>query len=456
MDYHHYKIISNKQKLFIMKPNRKLLAILIILFTSTGISAFILTQSSTSLRPLRHKKQISEEKDGSKGCVFRSLMGEDSLAQNIEIVQEDRINASIGKGEKWLMESQSADGGWGAGFHAYQKEMDPSKVPSDPATTALSCMALLRIHQNIDNPSLQKGIQYLIQSVTNSQSIPENITDLTSTQPQTKLGGNIDVVLTAQFFSNVLDYTQEGSELDQSIRNSLAMCTQKIEKGIADDGSAKKGGWAGVLQSSFSTIALESADKKGIAINRDKLEKSRDYQKGNYDMESGAVNTEKGAGVMLYSLSSTSRNSAKESREIKEKVQQAKAEGRLQAEDEINMQNLRKIGLSEEDAHKAYTAYEVNQATKSKAQQDEILSGFGNNGGEEFLSYLQTSEGLIIAKDNDWSTWYKKISATMLNIQNRNGSWNGHHCITSPVFCTATCLLVLSIQNDIKNLQAAK
>jgi hypothetical protein len=34
-------------------------------------------------------------------------------------------------------------------------------------------------------------------------------------------------------------------------------------------------------------------------------------------------------------------------------------------------------------------------------------------------------------------------------IQNNDGSWEGHHCITSPVFCTATALLILSIQEDM-------
>jgi hypothetical protein len=80
------------------------------------------------------------------------------------------------------------------------------------------------------------------------------------------------------------------------------------------------------------------------------------------------------------------------------------------------------------------------------------MEGFGSNGGEEFLSYLQTGEGMIVSKDNDWKKWYDNISGRLLTIQNQDGSWNGHHCITSPVFCTATCLLVLSVNNDIEHL----
>ena len=80
------------------------------------------------------------------------------------------------------------------------------------------------------------------------------------------------------------------------------------------------------------------------------------------------------------------------------------------------------------------------------------MEGFGSNGGEEFLSYLQTGEGMIVSKDTDWKKWYDNISGRLIKIQNQNGSWNGHHCITSPVFCTATCLLVLSVNNDIEHL----
>ena len=80
------------------------------------------------------------------------------------------------------------------------------------------------------------------------------------------------------------------------------------------------------------------------------------------------------------------------------------------------------------------------------------MNGFGSNGGEEFLSYLQTGESMMIGKDDGWDKWYDNISGRMLKIQNDDGSWSGHHCITSPVFCTATSLLILSITNDADKL----
>ena len=108
--------------------------------------------------------------------------------------------------------------------------------------------------------------------------------------------------------------------------------------------------------------------------------------------------------------------------------------------------------MSEADAYKYAAAYEINQAASKQAQRNDVMNGFGSNGGEEFLSYLQTGEGLIISKDKEWHKWYDNVSGRLLSIQNNDGSWNGHHCITSPVFCTATSLLILSVNNDIEKL----
>ena len=110
--------------------------------------------------------------------------------------------------------------------------------------------------------------------------------------------------------------------------------------------------------------------------------------------------------------------------------------------------------MSRDEAEKANTAWNVYNAAKVQAQSDNVLRGFGNNGGEEFLSFLQTGESLIINKDDSWKNWYQSTTARLVEIQNPDGSWNGHHCITSPVFCTATSLLILGVNNDIEQLVA--
>ena len=157
--------------------------------------------------------------------------------------------------------------------------------------------------------------------------------------------------------------------------------------------------------------------------------------------------------MVLYSVSSSARSSAKEARIAKRKIQEAKSNGILADDDEVSEENLIKAGVSESDAMKLGTAYEINKSAQRMASSEKVMTGYGNNGGEEFLSFLQTGEGLIMSGDNDWQDWYDNMSDKLVKIQNQDGSWNGHHCITSPVFCTATCLLILAVNNDIETLK---
>jgi hypothetical protein len=155
---------------------------------------------------------------------------------------------------------------------------------------------------------------------------------------------------------------------------------------------------------------------------------------------------------MLYSVSGSTRASAKEARKVTEEVEKAKRDGRLARNAPASVENLEKIGFNKDEAMKYSTAYEVYQSAKVQAQREDVMDGFGSNGGEEFLSYLQTGESMIIGKDSAWKNWYDNMSGRLLRIQNDDGSWSGHHCISSPVFCTATCLLILSVNNDVDKL----
>jgi len=391
-----------------------------------------------------------------KGCVYRTLMGEESSELYNRYKTPEKVMVSIDRGLLWIIKAQNANGGWGAGSHSRQDIIDPHAVEADPATTAVVSMALLRSGASLkEGPhvkQLQNGLEFLLRSVENSEDENLNITTLTGTQIQTKLGQNIDVILTAQFLSNVLDYATDDKVLYERIKKNLNSCVSKIQRAQDANGNIAGAGWAGVLQSSFAANALETAQAKGAEVDNELLERSREAQKSNYNTKTGDVNTDMGAGVMLYSVSGSVRASAKEARLVEEEFEKAKREGKLMANAPVSAENLQKIGFDKTDAMKYSTAYEVYQSAKEKAQRDDVMDGFGSNGGEEFLSYLQTGESMVIGKDDGWQKWYDNISGRMLKIQNNDGSWNGHHCITSPVFCTATSLLILSINNDIQKL----
>ncbi len=391
-----------------------------------------------------------------KGCVYRTLMGEESSDSNFIFKTPEKVLLSVSRGLSWMAKAQNANGGWGAGSHSRQDIVDPHAVPSDPATTSMVAMALLRsghtLTQGEYSSQIKKALEYLLNAAETSSPSSLTITEETGTQIQIKLGQNIDVILTAQFFSNILDHVQHDASLKSRVKKSLDICVSKIQRAQDTNGSIAGSGWAGVLQSSFATNALESAQAQGASVDKNALDRSREFQKSNFNTKTGNVNTDLGAGIMLYSVSGSARSSAKEARRVEEEVAKAKREGKLDKNAPVTPENLVVIGYDSDDARKYSTAYEVYNAAKATAQRDEVMDGFGSNGGEEFLSYLQTGESMIIGKDASWKGWYDNMSGRLLKIQNNDGSWQGHHCITSPVFCTATCLLILSVNNDVERL----
>jgi hypothetical protein len=370
-----------------------------------------------------------------KGCVFRTLMGEESSAFNNHYKTPENVQRAIDSGLGWIVRAQHANGGWGAGSHSHQDIIDPHAVTPDPATTAMVAMALLRGGSTLTSgeysAQLKNAVNFLMNSVEASDPSSHNITDLTGTQIQTKLGGNIDVILTSQFLTNLLDHVTDDKPIKQRIKKNLNSCVSKIQRAQDATGNIAGAGWAGVLQSSFATNALESAQAAGMVVDEAALERSREAQKNNYDAKTGDVKTDMGAGVMLYSVSGSARASAKEARRVEEAVVNAKRSGKLPANASVNAETLTTLGFDKDDAMKYSTAYEVYNSAKINAQREDVMDGFGSNGGEEFLSYLQTGESMVIGNDKEWKQWYDNVSGRMLKIQNNDGSWNGHHCITS-------------------------
>ncbi|MBP6390213.1 MAG: terpene cyclase/mutase family protein [Flavobacteriales bacterium] len=393
-----------------------------------------------------------------KGCVFKTVYEGEGLDSNFLMPTTAQVLTAETRAYDWMLKAQNNDGGFAAGSHASQNVMDPHASPSDPATTAMVSMSLLRAGSTPENGRfanvLARTTEFLLKAVEGSSDDALNITELQGTQIQVKLGQNIDVALTAQYLSNLMGRMACNDPKHDRWLRALNKCTRKIQRSQTSNGSVAGNGWAGVLQSSFATNALESAQHVGADVDDEALEKARDFQKANFDVNTGSVATDAAAGVTLYAVSGSTRSSAKEARKAEEDMDRARAEGKVDKSAPVTVKNLEQAGYTKDEAEKMNTAWQVYNAAKTRAQSNEVISGFGNNGGEEFLSFLQTGESLIINKDNSWKNWYGATSARLVEIQNNDGSWSGHHCITSPVFCTATSLLILSVNNDIEQLVA--
>jgi Prenyltransferase and squalene oxidase repeat len=427
----------------------------LMLLALTGLGAVGLLLSFSFRTEEKHKSH-STYRSIPKGCVFRTLMGEESSDSSFVYKTDEKVERTIQKALQWISRAQNQNGGWGAGTHQRQDILDPHLVVADPATTSMVAMALLRSGNTYKSgdyhEQLQKALEFILLTVESSPDNSSNITDQTGTQIQVKLGANIDVVLAAQFLTNSLDYLDYDAALKSRVKKSLNTCIRKIQHAQESNGSISGSGWAGVLQSSFASTALESARAHGAQVDKELLKQAQEFQKNNFNSKTGAVNTDLGAGVLLYTVTGATRASAKEARKVKEEIEKAQRDGRLSHNAPATAENLEAIGFDKDDALRYSTAYEVYQAAKVQSQREDVIDGFGSNGGEEFLSYLQTGESMIIGKDDAWKKWFDNTSGRLLHIQNDDGSWSGHHCITSPVFCTATCLLILSVNNDVEKL----
>ena len=375
-------------------------------------------------------------------------------------VKPGRVPEFVTKGVAWLIAAQHNDGGWGGGSHAAQNVLDPHAVTTDPATTSFTLLALLRSgHTPIAGEykaQVRKGLEYLVTAVEAAPADGPLITAVEGTQPQAKLGRNVDTAMTAQYLARALSILPKDDQLHARVDKALDTCLAKLQVSQGQDGSwGKGGGWAPVLESSLSCSALEIAAANGKQVDREVLERARDYQKQNFNVQSGKADATAAAGVELYAFNGAFRANASEAAEADSLIADAKLGGKLQADAPATEENLQIAGAAKpEQARKLAAASAQNAAQIARLSDEQLLSGFGNNGGEEFLSYLMTSETLLIAGGDKFHPWQDKMQGRLSKVQNADGSWSGHHCISSPVFCTAAVVQCLTADQDAEFLVA--
>ena len=360
----------------------------------------------------------------------------------------DATDGTISDWEKdavqWLIEAQSPNGGWGAGSHAYQNVRDPHMVQTDPATTSFAAMALLKAGGDLkENPYRHHIMKALDRVLHDVEARPGNgrITSLNGTQPQRKLGINIDASMALQFLSEMSDHLED-KDLKTKTDAAAKVCIELIQKSQNTDGGWAGGGWAPVLQSAMANNALEKAQIK-YDVDVKVMESSRKYQAENMSGEN--VRSDDAAGVPLYAAASAQRATSAEAKEAAAVLSPGILSTGTVSETMV-VKELQATGMQREKAERLAKSYVVNQASTKALQDEKIWEGFGNNGGEEYLSYLLTSESLAQQGHDEWKKWIKSIEPKFKQAQNENGSWSGHHCITSPVFCTAAIIQTLNVR----------
>jgi hypothetical protein len=196
-----------------------------------------------------------------------------------------------------------------------------------------------------------------------------------------------------------------------------------------------------VLSQALAAKGLNRAAQNGATVSKQVLERVEAQAK------TGDMSARGSAGVGLYGDAAKSANIRDDAETKKAKATELKAkakQGSKPMAQSPDVPTKAQIDAAEAEASSATrAAMDSERALTTRLADQRFVAGFGNNGGEEFLSYLLISETLVQNGGAEWDRWDAAITQLVGKVQNEDGSWVGHHCITGRTFVTAAALLVL-------------
>ena len=325
----------------------------------------------------------------------------------------------------------------------------------DKPNVADTCMATLALMRAGSTPSqgehgraIRRALDFLSAEVEKSDPMSLYVTNVRDTRVQSKLGPYIDTFLTALVLAE-----SKGRMSDESgnkrIAASLNKVIDKIERNQQADGTWDKRGWAPVLSQSMAAKALNRAAQAGVPVREEIRAKAELYARRQFDGKSGRFTEAGSAGVPLYSSAASlgaMQDSENTNREREREILKQLHDARTEPERQSAQRALAGIAGNRKDLVDARTV------VAQKIGDQRFVQGFGSNGGEEFLSYMSIGESLVTQGGEEWEKWNTRITQNLSRIQNQDGSWTGHHCITGRNFCTAAALLVLTVDRTAASL----
>lgn len=292
---------------------------------------------------------------------------------------------------EWLLRTFNSDGGCGVDVG----------TASDIGCTSMVGLALLsQGHTIIEgeySKRLEKMLRYLLACVARMPA--HDVTNMQNTQLQYKIGAHAHTFFATLFLSQVIG---EDSDQEKKVRRALERLVDVIARTQHADGHWGEQSWAPMLGTVMGWVALRGAHYAGFHVEAS-ADKTAKYLIGMMGRELSQY-----SGSWMHQLYK-------------------------------NATGIRVL----------YAMGRENEAVAKRAL-DEVVRVIGTGtpftqaGGEEFLSFHLLTETMLQKGGDHWKKWFPTMRDKLIGVQNNDGSWTGHHCITSRTFCTAASALVLS------------
>ncbi|MDB5305920.1 MAG: hypothetical protein JWO38_122 [Gemmataceae bacterium] len=349
-----------------------------------------------------------------------------------------------------------------------------------------------------------KGLKFILTRVEKADKDSLYVTDVRNTQLQSKIGPYVDTFLVNLVLAEMKG--KAGSE-EKRLTTALEKTMNKIVKHqTAEGGFANNGGWAPTLSVGIANKSFARAKQNGVVFDDKVLDRAfaqsgraaagtaampaapadrvaiegrsvtgpaigpatkpsaggvapaapgtKELALGGLPRGAAPAPAAFGAGgigggglgggdagVRLYSLGQGAGNSQDVVNSLRidgKKAQDVLKDAKASKEDKDKAEKkLGELRRAEKENEK------VQENLAATVKNDQFVAGFGSNGGEEFLSFLNISEALLVKGGKDWQEWDTKMTTGLEKAQDKNGSWAGQHCITGKTFCTSAALLVL-------------
>jgi hypothetical protein len=413
------------------------------------------------------------------------------------------LSEQVNKGLAYLVKIQLPSGAWPQGDESAAMGNTLGQIKDSP-NVADTCMAALALLHSGSAPTggpyqnqLLKAIAFVCDQCERSSENDLAVTDLRGTRTQMKLGTFIDTFMAVQLLGEVKNIMPDAVGTKR-VNDVLAKVLKKIEANQQKDGRWANAGWAPVLAQGQAAKSINVAAQNGGVVDEKtragaehvareefaQLDKhaapgdatavataggptgaptatgagtldlgGRSTFTGGAASRAGSGAGSGDAGVELYSrasqvaaLQASANSNAMLRPQFQSIAAQPTTSPAARAEATAMLQRF---------ADNDRDLFNCQNAIIERLKDKQFVAGFGSNGGEEFLSYLNIGESLVLKGGDAWKTWDQRITENLNRIQNDEGSWSGQHCITGRTFCTAAALMVLTVDRAPDPVAAA-